>query len=286
MQNQLKQVQSQEVIPNQAQEESSEVDIAFETAKKTRLENLTESLEVIKELKSKIDGLSIELKIRGEMIVERDNKIAELEKSINDLNAQISIFKTQIAPALEKTITVLRQKENELQATIDKQQHEIQLREERISASQSILQSAGMGKLLSFEESQIALNKKDKKIKEQESQIAELQSEVDQLPEICLHMSNEIKNRESKIQSLIIQNNTLNNKLKALENEIKQKDLAKDENLTQLSQQYVELQDQFQAEKQKVSLLDKELLILNSLILEKEAKITKLEEKIIQLIER
>ena len=60
-----------------------------------------------------MDGLTVEMKIRGEMIVERDNKIEELEKALHDLDAQISIFKSQIAPALESTITELRtQKEN------------------------------------------------------------------------------------------------------------------------------------------------------------------------------
>jgi len=51
-------------------------------------DEFSENFKLIKELQEKLDGLTVEMKIRGEMVVERDTKIAELEKKIFALEAK------------------------------------------------------------------------------------------------------------------------------------------------------------------------------------------------------
>ncbi|NVM54439.1 MAG: hypothetical protein HWN66_12110 [Candidatus Helarchaeota archaeon] len=218
------------------------------------------------------------------MIVERDNKIAEMHKKIHDLNAQITIFKDQIAPALEHTITKLKSQEKKLQDTIEQQKSELQLKDERISASQNILEKAGMGQLLEFEKFQITINKNHQIIKQQIEKIKDLQAQVDQLPIICLRMTNEIKSRESEVHSFKLYNKVLNKKLIEVQKELAQKSGESDDAISELSKNLIEMQDQLQREKEKIANLDREILILNSLIMEKESKINTLEEKVQKFI--
>jgi len=252
--------------------------------KKLSHDDFSENLKIVKDLQSKLDGLTIEMKIRGEMIIERDTKIGELEKTIHDFEAQIEIFKNQIAPALEQTIMHLRSQETEFKETIEEQRVTLQKNEDRLSAAKNILKGAKMGQILDLEQYQVEINKKDQIIKQQEEQLKKVQEEVDQLPYICLQMTNEIKKRESEVNSLKLYNSVLNKKLLQLQNELSNKTKVEDENIITLTKQFLEIQDKLQAEKQKVTLLDKELLILNSLIMEKESKIINLEERIVQLI--
>ena len=268
----------------ETEELASEPVIQNRRVEKRNHDEFSESLGIIKELQSKLDGMTIELKIRGEMIIERDNKISELEKKIYDLDTQVIIFKEQIAPVLEQTITDLRIQKENLQEVIDKQKLEILDKEERINASKNILKQAGMGKLLELEEYQISLNKKNIIINEQIDEIKELQEQVDQLPVICLRMTDEIKNRESKIHSLQVYNKVLNKKLITVQQDLNKKNNESDTSITDLSKTIMELQDNLQEEKSRTTLLDKEILLLNSLILEKESKNSKLEEKLQNLL--
>jgi len=284
LQGQLVQKEKPQDKETETEEFVSEPVMQNRRVEKRNHDEFSESLGIIKELQSKLDGMTIELKIRGEMIIERDNKISELEKKVYDLDAQVVIFKEQIAPVLEQTITHLRKQQENLQEVIDKQKLELQDKEERITASKNILKQAGMGKLLELEEYQISLNKKDIIINEQIDEIKELQEQVDQLPVICLRMTEEIKNRESEIHSLQVYNKVLNKKLLTVQQGLNRKTNESDTSITDLSKTIMDLQDNLQEEKSRTTLLDKEILLLNSLILEKESKNSKLEEKLQNLL--
>jgi chromosome segregation ATPase len=247
-------------------------------------DEFSENLQIIKDLQSKMDGLTVEMKIRGEMIIERDNRIAELEKELQTLEAQIAIFKNQIAPALEATITELRNEQDQLQDSIEHQSAELKSREARINATHKILQKAGMGNLIEIEELQVELDKKDRITARQNENIKNLQSQVDQLPLICLQMTNEIKKRESEVNSLKSYNNVLNRKLKLAQEELSKITNKGDSNLQELTKRLMELQELFEKESEKNTLLDKEILMLNSLVMEKESKIAKLEERLRKLV--
>ena len=129
------------------------------------------------------------------------------------------------------------------------------------------------------------MNKKDIIINEQIDEIKELQEQVDQLPVICLRMTEEIKNWESKVHSLQVYNKVLNKKLITVQ-DLNKKTNKSDTTITDLSKIIMELQDNLQEEKSRTTLLDKEILLLNSLILEKESKNSKLEEKLQNLLFR
>jgi len=230
-----------------------------------------------------LDGLTIELRIRGEMIVERDNHIGELQKKIYDLETQISIFKEQIAPALEQSITKLRSQVLDLQTVSDQQGKEIQVKDERISASRRVLQEAKMGKLIELEDYQIFLSRKDQEIKGKEDQITQLQTQVEQLPIICLQMTDEIRKRESEIHTLKVYNSVLNKKLVELQNSTHQSNETEGK-IQELSRKLIELEDQLQEEKKRSGLLDKEILMLHDIILEKESKLSNLEERLQHMI--
>ncbi|TFG06029.1 MAG: hypothetical protein EU536_00365 [Promethearchaeota archaeon] len=240
----------------------------------------SENLAIIKELQLKLDGMAVELRIRGEMIVERDNALEHMHKKLHDLETQISIFKDQIAPALEQTITELRTQKEALLETIEKQDEAIRVKDDRILASQKILEHAGLGNLITLEELQVQLDKKDKQIIEQEEAIKTLQQQVDQLPTICLQMNNQIKKRDSQINELKIYNSVLNKKLHFLQQDLNKNTAESGTIVTDLTNQMIHLQEELQAHQQKTSILDKEILLLNGLLMEKEAKIVKLEEKI------
>ncbi len=247
-------------------------------------DEFSENLQIIKDLQSKMDGLTVEMKIRGEMIIERDNRIAELERELQTLEAQIAIFKNQIAPALEATITELRNEQDQLHDSIEHQSAELKSREERINATHKILQKAGMGNLIEIEELQVELDKKDKIIAGQNDNIENLKSQVDQLPIICLQMTNEIKKRESEVNSLKSYNHVLNKKLKLAQQELSKITTKGDRNLQELTSRLMELQELFEKESERTNLLDKEILMLNSLVMEKESKIAKLEERLRKLV--
>jgi chromosome segregation ATPase len=258
----------------------SELNKRIDMSKALNRDEFAENLQITKDLQSKMDGLAVELRIRGEMIVERDNHIGELQKKIYDLEAQVSIFKEQIAPALEQTITKLRSQVLDLQSASDQQTTELQAKDDRISASQKILQEANMGQLLDLEEYQIRLSKKEQELKTMEDRIIQLQGQVDQLPVICLNMTNEIKKRESEIHTLKVYNSVLNKKLISLQNSM-QNQMEKPEGAIQeLSKKLIELGDQLQEEKNRTSLLDREILMLHNIILEKESKIMNLEQRL------
>ncbi|MHA1358728.1 MAG: hypothetical protein ACTSQI_03820 [Candidatus Helarchaeota archaeon] len=247
-------------------------------------DDFSENLQIIKDLQSKLDGLTVEMKIRGEMIVERDNKIADLEKEIQNLEAQISIFKNQIAPALEATITELRIEQEDLHASIERQAAELKSKENRIQATHQILKRAGMGNLIETEDLQMELNANDEIIAAQKATIQKLQEQVDQLPHICLQMTNEIKKRDFEINSLKSYNKILNKKLSMAQEELTTASNKTTANLQDLTQKLMELQELFEKEKDKNTLLDKEILMLNSLVLEKESKLAKLEERLKTLL--
>ncbi len=260
-------------------EQLTESNQPMEKEKRLNYDDFSENLGIIKDLQSKLDGMAIELKIRGEMIVERDNKIGQLEKKIYEFDTQISIFKGQIAPALEQTITDLRAQEDKLQKTIEQQKLEIEDKNERIQASQNILKKAGLGELLELEEYQVTINKKDVILNQQLEEMENLQEQVDQLPVICLRMTEEIKSRESEIHSLKVYNKVLNKKLIDVQQNLSHTNES-DTTITDLSRKIIEIQDQLQEEKNRTALLDKEILLLNGLVTEKESKIEKLEEKL------
>ncbi|MHA1275606.1 MAG: hypothetical protein ACTSQ8_00320 [Candidatus Helarchaeota archaeon] len=218
------------------------------------------------------------------MIVERDNKIADLEKEIQNLEAQISIFKNQIAPALEATITELRIEQEDLHASIERQAAELKSKENRIQATHQILKRAGMGNLIETEDLQMELNANDEIIAAQKATIQKLQEQVDQLPHICLQMTNEIKKRDFEINSLKSYNKILNKKLSMAQEELTTASNKTTANLQDLTQKLMELQELFEKEKDKNTLLDKEILMLNSLVLEKESKLAKLEERLKTLL--
>ena len=247
-------------------------------------DEFSENLQIINNLQSKLDGMTIEMKIRGEMIAERDNKIAEMEKKVHDLSTQVSIFKEQIAPALEQSITTLRSQEAELKNTVEDQQRKLQMKDERISATREILKRAKMGDLLDLEEIQITVHEKEKFINQQGKRIKKLQEQVDQLPFICVRLTDEIKQREAEIHSLKVYNKVLNKQLVDVQRQFDQKGDESAGTINQLTQTIIELQDQIQKEKDKVAVLDREILILNGLIMEKESKISTLEAKIQSLI--
>ncbi len=250
-------------------------------------DEFSENLQIIKDLQSQLDGLNVELKIRGEMIVERDNQITDLEKiiqtqekTIHDLSAQISIFKGQIAPALEQTITDLRDREDRLEETIAQQFKELAEKGHRIEASQKILKRAGMEKLVQMEDLQMELNEKDEIIQSLKEDIRHLTFQVEQLPYICLQLTNEIKKRDTKINEMSVYNNVLTKKLNLAQKELELANHKDTNTIHELTNKIMELTDQLQSEQDKIALLDKEILMLNGLVLEKESKIGKLEEKI------
>jgi len=247
-------------------------------------DDFSENLQIIKDLQSKLDGLTIELKIRGEMIVERDNHISDLEKKIYDFETQISIFKEQIAPALEQSITKLRSQVLDLQTTCDQQVKEIQAKDERISASRKVLREAKMGELIELEDFQILLSKKEQEIKKKEEQITQLETQVEQLPIICLQMTDEIRKRESEIQTLRNYNSVLNKKLVEMQNSVQKQSKETEDQVPILSRKIIELEDQLQEEKKRADLLDKEILMLHNIIMEKESKISNLEERLQHVI--
>lgn len=275
-----------------AEDQSEEENVRDSSIKVSEIEGIrhsdqdefAENLKIIKDLQSKLDGLTIEMKIRGEMILERDNKIAELEKQIHDLDAQVSIFKEQIAPALEQTITDLRDREASLRKTIYDQEQDIQFKNERIVASQNILHKAGMGEILKLEDFQMNLDRKDHLIKQQDVHIKKLHEQVEQLPVICVRMTEEIKKRESEVHSLKVYNNVLNKKLLEVQKELDQKSNESNTAITDLSKKLMEIQEELNQERTKSANLDREILILNAMILEKESKISTLESKIQNLL--
>ena len=259
---------------------NSEQNKWIETNKSLNRDEFVENLQITKDLQSKMDGLAVELRIRGEMIVERDNHIGELQKKIYDLEAQVSIFKEQIAPALEQTITKLRSQVLDLQSASDQQTIDLQAKDDRISASQKILQEANMGQLIDLEDYQIRLSKKEQDLKTMEDRIIQLQGQVDQLPVICLNMTNEIKKRESEIHTLKVYNSVLNKKLIGLQTSMQNQTEKPEEATQELSKKLIELGDQLQEEKNRTGLLDKEILMLHNIILEKEYKISNLEQRL------
>ena len=284
LQEQLTQEKATEKSEEQNAQDSSMKMSEIEGIRHSSQDEFAENLKIIKDLQSKLDGLTIEMKIRGEMIVERDNKIDELQKRIYDLDAQVSIFKEQIAPALEQTITNLRDRASKLKSTIDEQKKALQLKDERINASQNVLKKAGMGEILKLEDFQISLDKKDSLLKRQEIHIKKLQEQVEHLPVICVRMTEEIQERESDIHSLKVYNKVLNKKLLEVQKELNQKSNESDTTITDLSKKLIELQDELEKEKTKLANQDREMLILNSMIMEKESKISALETKIHNLL--
>ena len=285
LQNQLKVESNEPQAQAQGQNKAqiiynSELNRRIETHKSLNQDEFAENLQITKDLQSKMDGLAVELRIRGEMIVERDNHIGDLQKKIYDIEAQVSIFKEQIAPALEQTITKLRSQVLDLETASDQQTKDLQSKNDRISASQKILQEAQMGNLVDLEDYQIRLSKKEQELKTMEERMSLLQGQVDQLPIICLNMTNEIKKRESEIHTLKVYNSVLNKKLVSLQNTMQKQRERPDEEVQELSKKLIELGDQLQEEKNRTSLLDKEILMLHNIILEKESKITHLEQRL------
>ncbi|MHA1267357.1 MAG: hypothetical protein ACTSRS_19115 [Candidatus Helarchaeota archaeon] len=228
--------------------------------------------------------MTVELKIRGEMIIERDNIIANLQKKIEDMETQIAIFKNQIAPALEQTITELREQESSLKKTIEAQANELQMKNQRITAAKQILKRFGQGEVLKLEDFQIIIGQQEGQIKVLKNTINKLQYQVEQLPYICVKMADEIKKRESQIHSLKIYNSVLNKKLHQIQQKLAIKSHRTEGTINELSNKMIALSDQLQKEREKVALLDKEILMLNGIIMEKEAKINQLEAKIQNLI--
>jgi len=257
-----------------------EVNKKFTEIKLANEDSFAENLQIIRDLQSKLDGFTVELKIRGEMIVERDNHIGELQKRMYDLETQISIFKEQIAPALEQSITKLRSQVLDLQTASDQQVKDIQAKNERISASKKVLQEAKMGKLVELEDYQILLSKKELELKQKEEEITQLQAQVEQLPVICLQMNDEIKKRDSEIQTLKVYNTVLNKKVIDLQNSVYKKSDETEISVQELSRKLIAVEDQLQEEKNRASLLDKEILMLHNIIMEKESKISNMESKI------
>jgi chromosome segregation ATPase len=291
LQNQLKvesnepQSQAQGQIKPQSISDS-DLNKRIEATKSLKQDEFAENLQITKDLQFKMDGLAVELRIRGEMIVERDNHIGELQKKIYDLETQVSIFKDQIAPALEQTITKLRSQVLDLETASDQQTKDLQSKNDRISASQKILQEAQMGNLVGLEDYQIRLSKKEQELKTLEERITQLQGQVDQLPVICLNMTNEIKKRESEIHTLKVYNSVLNKKLISIQNSMQKQEEKPEEEVQQLSKKLIELGDQLQEEKNRTALLDKEILMLHNIILEKEYKISNLEKSRALLLTR
>ena len=284
-QNQLKGESSEPQSQAQGQNRShlfsdSELNKRIDTIKSSNRDEFAENLQITKDLQSKMDGLAVELRIRGEMIIERDTHIGELQKKLYDLEAQVSIFKEQIAPALEQTITKMRSQVIDLQTASDQQTKELQSKNDRISASQKILQEAKMGNLIDLEEYQIRLSKKEQELQAMEDRITQLQGQVDQLPVICLNMTNEIKKRESEIHTLKVYNSVLNKKLVSLQNSLQKQTVKPEEEVQVLSKKLIELGDQLQEEQNRTTLLDREILMLHNIILEKESKISNLEQRL------
>lgn len=273
---QEEEVKADEPLPEQGQQDRMPERLTHD--------EFSENLGIIKDLQSKLDGMAIELKIRGEMIIERDNKIGKLEKVLSDLEAQIEIFKQQIAPALERTITDLSNEKEELQKRIEELNLEVMDKVDRINASKNILKKAGMGQLLELEEYQVQLDRKEILMSEQVEIINTLQEQVDQLPVICLRMTEEIKSREADIHSLEVYNKVLNKKLITLQQELNQNSNDSETSIRDLSKKIIELTDLLNDEKNKSRVLDEEIHQLQGIILDKEVKVSKLEEKLQNLM--